>query len=87
MTDTTTMRNTLTTIDRIKLACDAGLKVTLSSNSNYTVIKDSIGQYLIAFRHGSMDANYIGLHGRPGTKYEDQINMRGDWIVSGRITG
>lgn len=80
-------RNSLTTIERIKLACDAGLRVTLASNDNYTVIKDSIGQYLIAYKHGSRDANYIGLHGRPGTEYAEQINMSGDWLVTGRITG
>lgn len=84
---TQAQRNTLSTIERIKLAVDAGLKVTLASNDNYTVIKDSIGQYLIAYRHGDMDANYIGLHGMEGTQYEDQINHSGDWLVSGRITG
>ena len=77
----------MTTIERIKAALDAGLRVTLKSNSNYEVIKDSIGQYLIAYCPGSMAENYIGLHGREGTKYADQINMSGDWIVSGTIEG
>jgi hypothetical protein len=29
-------------------------------NSGYTVIKDSIGQYLICWNRGGHDANYIG---------------------------
>ena len=73
-----------TTITRIKAALDAGLTVTMAQNRNYTVIKDTIGQYLIKYT-GSPD-NYIGLHGREGTEYEDQINMSGDWIVTGTIT-
>ena len=77
-----------TTITRIKQAVDAGLRVTLSQNSNYEVIKNKAGdEYLIAYCHRSMDANYIGLHGREGTKYENEINMSGDWTVSGRIEG
>ena len=73
------------TIERIKAALDAGLTVTLAESAAYTVIKDSIGQYLI--KYSGSPVNYIGLHGREGTKYEDNINMRGDWIVSGTIKG
>lgn len=75
------------TIDRIKAAVDAGLTVTLADSAAYTVIKDSVGQYLIAFQHGKPGASYIGLHGRPGTQYADRINMSGDWVVSGNISG
>jgi hypothetical protein len=72
------------TITRIKAAVDMGLTVSLAKSSSYIVIKDSIGQYLIKFTPDR--CNYIGLHGMAGTKYEDHINMGGDWIVSGTIT-
>lgn len=69
-------------IATIKAAVDMGLTVTLADSSAYSVIKDSIGQYLISYMDGE---NYIGLHGREGTKYEHEINHRGEWIVSGSL--
>lgn len=75
------------TIEKIKAAVDLGLTVTLAKSAAYTVIKDSAGQYLIAYMHGHADASYVGLHGREGTDYEHQINHTGDWIVTGTIEG
>ena len=54
------------TIEDIKNAVDAG-KTVLVNNGAYEVIKDSVGQYLI---HCISNDNYVGLHGRKGTKYE-----------------
>ena len=48
------------TLGEVKTAVDAG-KTVHWSNSRYTVIKDSIPQYLIACDHGHMNANYVGL--------------------------
>ena len=75
----------LSVIEQVKAAVDAGLSVTLAASECYTVIKDSNGKYLIEYRCGD-DSNWIGLHGREGTKYEHAINMPGDWIVSGTGT-
>jgi hypothetical protein len=82
------------TIEDIKRAVDMGLKVTLADSAAYTVIRsearnvmtaDDQYQYLIAFRHGTSESNYVGLHGVAGTKYEHQINMGGNWIVTGTL--
>lgn len=62
----------LHTIPEIKEAVDAGEDVR-AGNDNYRVIKDKLGQYLIHFT-GS-PPNWIGLHGREGTKYENELNM------------
>ena len=53
--------NTLKTIAEVKASVDAGNRVHWS-NSGYTVIKDSIGQYLIAWNYGGNDANFVGLY-------------------------
>ena len=74
----------MTTIKQIKKALDMGLTVTLAKNGAYTVIKSN-GQYLI--QYSGYPQSWLGLHGLPGTKYENQINMTGDWIVSGTIKG
>lgn len=66
----------LNTIEEIKAAVDNGEPVTCNGGG-YWVIKDSIGQYLIHFPPTN---NYIGLHGREGTKYERQLN--GDGFIS-----
>lgn len=60
----------LRTIQEIKDAVDAGETVKCD-NGNYSVIKDSIGQYLITFDHSDY---CIGLHGKKGTQYENQLN-------------
>ncbi len=81
------MNTSKQTIEDIKSAVDLGFKVTLAKSAAYEVIKDSIGQYLIAFDYKQPGQNFIGLHGVIGTKYEHRINMAGDWIVSGTIKG
>lgn len=53
------------TLDEIKAAVDAG-KTVIWKTTSYRVIKDSIGQYLIAYHHGYRDASYIGLTWRDG---------------------
>lgn len=50
----------------IKAAIDSGVRV-FQHNSGYEVIKDSIGQYLIAFMRGTPWENYIGLTWTDGT--------------------
>lgn len=52
-------------LDEIKAAVRAG-KTVHWANPNYTVMEDSVGQWLIAYRHGSRDANYIGLTWQDG---------------------
>lgn len=54
------------TLDEIKDAVKAGKRVHWKSR-NYTVICDLLGQWMIAYNHGSTDANYIGLTWRDGT--------------------
>ena len=62
---------TLETIEDIKRAVDRGHDVRCNGGS-YRVLKDSIGQYLIQFLPER--DNYVGLHGRAGTKYADHLN-------------
>ena len=62
----------LETIPEIKAAVDAGEDVRAGGDA-YRVIKDSIGQYLIHFT--GHPENWIGLHGREGTPYAEQLNM------------
>ena len=52
-------------LSEIKAAVDAGQTVHWS-NEGYTVIKDSAGQYLIAWRRGKPGENFIGLTHRDG---------------------
>jgi hypothetical protein len=53
------------TLEQIKGAIEAG-KTVHWSNDGYQVIKDNIGQYLIAWNHGGHNANYIGLTWQDG---------------------
>lgn len=53
------------TLAEIKAAVDAGSTVHWE-NSSYTVIKDSLGQYLIAYMRGTSRENFIGLTHRDG---------------------
>lgn len=62
----------LETAAEVRAAVDLGLDVR-AGNDNYRVIKDSIGQYLIHFT--GHPENWIGLTGREGTVWEDQLNM------------
>lgn len=62
---------TITDIQTIKHLVDQGHTV-YARNRAYTVIKDDSGQYLIEYLDGT---HCIGLHGRPGTQYENQLNM------------
>ena len=55
----------------IKIAVDAGQVVHWKSR-NYTIIRDLLGSYLIAFAHGTRDANYIGL------TWLDGVTMNGN---------
>jgi len=55
----------------IRRAADTG-NVQLGSGG-YSVIKDSIGQYLIK-SGGGASAHCIGLTGQRGTKYADKLN-------------
>lgn len=48
------------TLDEIKAAVERGETVHWV-NHGYTVIKDSIGQWLIAYLPGTPNENYIGL--------------------------
>lgn len=59
-------------IDEIKKAIDEGKKVFWASQV-YPVIKDKNGEYLITC---SLNGHCIGLHGKPGTKYENVMNGR-----------
>ncbi len=52
-------------LEEIKSELEKGNRVFWKSQA-YEVIKDSIGQYLIAWNHGGRDANYIGLTWRDG---------------------
>lgn len=79
------MNRELTSIAEIKAAVDAGADVR-AGNDNYRVIRDSIGQYLIAYMHRTPDANYIGLHGREGTQYEHELNMTPIYVKPKAIT-
>lgn len=68
------------TIIEIKQAINAGHAVELFDGA-YEVIKDEIGQFLI---HCKCNDNYIGLHGREGTEYVNQLNYpnKAFYIVS-----
>ena len=59
-------QTTYTSAEHIKQAIDNGKRV-FWHNSGYEVIKDSIGQYLIAWLHGTPQAHYIGLTWNDGT--------------------
>jgi hypothetical protein len=59
------------TLAEIKAAVEAG-KTVHWANTGYTVIKDSIGQWLIAWNHGQRDANYIGLTWQDGKTMNGQ---------------
>ncbi len=48
------------TLNEVQSAVDSGATVHWS-NSGYTVIKDSIGQYLIAWNYGGQGENFVGL--------------------------
>lgn len=48
------------TIEEVRAAVDAG-KAVHWNNGGYTVIKDSIGQYLIAWNYGGQGENFVGL--------------------------
>lgn len=48
------------TLDQIKAAVLAG-KVVHWRTPRYTVICDLLGSFLIAYGHGTTEANYIGL--------------------------
>jgi hypothetical protein len=58
------------TLEEIKAAVDAGRPVFWQTRS-YRVIRDSAGQYLIAYRHGESCAHYIGL------THQDGVTMNG----------
>jgi len=58
------------TLEEIKAAVDAG-KTVHWANDGYRVIKDRIGQYLIAYGEGTRDANYSGL------TWVDGVTMNG----------
>lgn len=53
-------------LHEIKAAVEAGLTVYWKT-LGYRVIKDSLGQWLIAYGEGTRQANYIGLTWRDGT--------------------
>jgi len=55
------------TLDEIKQAINEG-KPVYCGNTSYQVIKDSIGQYLIAY----MPDNYIGLTHKDGKTLNGQ---------------
>ena len=59
----------LYTVRAIKNAVDSGDTVKCDGGG-YTVIKDSIGQYLIKHVSG----HCVGLHGAAGTKYAYVLN-------------
>jgi hypothetical protein len=61
------------TIPAIKQAVDAGKRVFADTES-YIVVKAN-EQYLIKHIKGTADW-YCGLHGRVGTKYENQLNAK-----------
>lgn len=52
-------------LDEIKAAVDRGETVHWA-NQGYTVVKDGIGQYLIAYGQGTRQANYVGLTQQDG---------------------
>jgi hypothetical protein len=60
----------LKTIEDIKNAVDAGRTVKCD-NGNYTVVKNSIGQYFINYDYSDY---CVGLHGMEGTKFERNLN-------------
>jgi len=72
-------RTVLTDLATIKHLVDAGHTVYAGSDS-YRVIKDSIGEYLIEYANG---ADYVGLHGMAGTKYENKFNASPIYIKRG----
>ena len=60
----------LYSIEGIKNAVDSG-KTVKCGGGGYTVIKDSLGKYLIKYDASSY---CIGLHGADGTKYASELN-------------
>lgn len=58
------------TKEEIKLAVESGFKVFADTKA-YEVIKDRIGQWLIVY---SPNKHTVGLHGREGTEYENNLN-------------
>lgn len=61
------------TLDEIKKAVDAGHTVHWSTPA-YTVIPDKLKsgmRYLIAYKHGTLDAHYWGLTKMDGTMNEE----------------
>ena len=56
------------TLDEIKRAVEAG-KTVHWSNKGYTVIKDNIGQWLIAYNRGGTGECYWGL------THQDEVTM------------
>ena len=57
-------------------AVNAGKQV-FCGNKDYKVIKDRFnGQYLIEYRDGK---HYTGLSGQAGTKYENSLNIEGEY--------
>lgn len=52
-------------LEQIKAAVNAGKKVCHKTDA-YTVIRDLLGQYMIAYRPETRDANYIMLTWRDG---------------------
>jgi hypothetical protein len=61
------------TISEIKQAVDKGKRVFADTES-YIVIKDTSDNYLIKYIGKGTGDWYCGLHGREGTKYENQLN-------------
>lgn len=59
-------------INKIKQWVDEG-RIVYAKSSNYVVIKDKLGEYIIKCRSNN---NIIGLHGKDGTKFEKKLNMR-----------
>ena len=58
-------------IKAIKTLVDAGETVYAGSKA-YRVYKESWGEYRIIC---NINNNVIGLHGKAGTEYENQLNM------------
>jgi hypothetical protein len=61
----------LNTIEEIKEAVNQG-KTVYAESSLYQVIKDRLNQYMIKC---TINGNCVGLHGIPGTPYENRLNM------------
>lgn len=69
-------------LQQIIQAVDAG-KVVHWVNECYRVIKDEHGRYLMAFMHGSREANYIGLTRADGITLNgsaDSFYLADEWL-------